>query len=160
MKFDIDLPAKYAVGTLHSEGIPSIGKNVTFEVVGWYINHHKEPGVMRYIKDGNALAIREVDHFVLLKKKEERKGAARRIQIVKPARRVTPIPRLKGKPIGGPLKRVKATAIEGLIKIGLLTPEEATKIFGPKEDPRVPRKVPKVIDLLNMDHSKPDDPFG
>lgn len=159
MKLDVTLPAEYAAGTVHQEGLRNLGRNVTFEVVGWYINHHKEPGVMRYIKDGNALAIREVDPSVLLKKKEEQKRATSRIQIVKPARRVTPIPRLKGKPIGGPLKRVKAAAIEGLIKIGLLTPDEATKIFGPKEDPRVPRKVPKVIDLLNMDHSKPDDPF-
>lgn len=159
MKLDVTLPAGYTVGTIHNEGLKNLGRSATFEVIGWYINHYNEPGVMRYIKDGNALAIREVDPSVLLKKKEEQKRTTSRIQIAKPARRMTTIPRLNGKPIGGPLKRVKAAAIEGLIKIGLLTPEEATKIFGHKEDPRVPRKVPKVIDLLNMDHSKPDDPF-
>lgn len=132
MKLDVTLPAGYTVGTVHNEGLKNLGRNATFEVIGWYINHYNEPGVMRYIKDGNALAIREVDPSVLFKKKEERKRATRRIQIVKPARRMTPIPRLSGKPIGRPLKPVNAVVIERLIRMGLLTPEEATEIFGPK----------------------------
>lgn len=142
MKLDVTLPAKYAVGTVHQEGIQSLGRNVTFEVIGWYINHYKEDGVLRYIKDGDAIAIKEVNPSVLLQKKAVQKKEIRRIQFSN-STRYRPILRLKGRPIGVPHKqRDREAAIDGLIKIGLVTPEEAVEIFGKTKTNNQDRKVP------------------
>ena len=164
MILDITLPPEYSVGTIHSEGIRALGKTVTFEVVGWYINHHKESGIMRYIKDGNALAIREVDPSVIRTKMQEKKRESSRIQLVKPERRYRPILRLKGKPATKSTARDSAKAMENLIKIGLLSPEEANDIFSKKSnsnrDKPACHHIPnssKVIDLFGgHDPSKTD----
>lgn len=164
MILDVTLPAEYSVGTIHSEGIRALGKTVTFEVVGWYINHHKESGIMRYIKDGNALAIREVDPSVIRTKMQEKKRESSRIQLAKPERRYRSILRLKGKPATKSTARDSAKAMENLIKIGLLSPEEANDIFSKKStsnrDKLACHHIPnssKVIDLFGgHDPSKTD----
>jgi len=61
VKLDVAMPAGWHVGSKHFEPVRGYMRPVHFVVEGWYINHCREPGIQRFIKDGNAYAVRFIE---------------------------------------------------------------------------------------------------